>query len=618
MSKKLRLFCVMMIAAFSLLLLPACRQAAPEKADIQTTLTVDNSFSGKRIIVLTFPQSLIQTGSETETNLEKIVQKYCPNTMTPSKGYVDGKVQYSFELDFQSAHEYTAITSDIVGKTTTLSFSNPDNVMTSGWKLEENFSSDELLLGWIRKGAAEEGCSGLDFETEESSTTVSLNDDLQSSEPVISVNCLDGHPIQRIHLDTVKQKGVYDRTLIFTIAQSTFDEVPTDIKNYFSSVTDKAAASAEWLLNSNNSYDYTVKFNDVTLQELEGYTNKLLNTVYGSIDYLDKTGGSTVLAEQNSFSETLDFSGYIGNNGTNVPVEYTYSVSGTTELSECQLYENGEWHIATDHLDNNQYGRLAAVRYNGSLMKLRINDGKQYTASSIVIDSIPLEDDKLQKTITFHFDRSAGGDEASDYAQSYIESLGFGATQSVIDNDCTCTYTTSGTPDSLNEIFTQILSGKNTANCTSEGQLMTLRTMKHYHDKLDLSAIIIGKNAKTPVYYRIRTQNGDLLKSFGYSALESFEKSDLSPSEDGYVAMPLTGTDIEVSFDVTSPNIPDIIFCTVISVILVLGAVTGIFILRSRKPSSPGLGSGSTHSGLPGSKNNHLTVRKNRGVNLKK
>ena len=237
------------------------------------------------------------------------------------------------------------------------------------------------------------------------------------------------------------------------------------------------------------------------------YTNKLLNTVYGDIEYTDKGTGSTVLAQQNSYSEILDFSNYIGNNSTNVPIEYTYSVSGTTELSECQLYENGEWHIASDFLEDNQYSKVSSFRYNGSQMKLRINDGKQYTATSIELESVPLEDDKLQKTVTFKYDRTKGGDEAANYAKAYIDSLGYGAVLSVINDECICTYTTSGSPETLNDIFTQILGGKNTAKYASEAQFMTLRTMKHYRDHLDLSALLLGTNAETPVYYRVAANN---------------------------------------------------------------------------------------------------------------
>ena len=66
---------------------------------------------------------------------------------------------------------------------------------------------------------------------------------------------------------------------------------------------------------------------------------------------------------------------------------------------------------------------------------------------------------------------------------------------------------------------------------------------------------------------------------------------------------------MDVSFDITTPNVSDIIFCSVISAIIVLIAAAAIFVLRKQKAPVTGLGSGVDHSGLPDSKK-ELTVKK--------
>ena len=623
MSKNIRISILVVLAVISALFLPSCKKQEPESVDLQTTLSLSDNFSGKRTIVMTFPQSVIKTGSDAETNLEKVVQKYCPNALTPSKGYVDGKIQYSFEMTFKSRQEYIEQTSDILGQQTMVSFSHPDTVMTKGWKIEENFNSAQLLRDWIANGVSSEGFEGLSFDTAETKTTVSLNDDTQTSDPIISVNCLDGYPIQRIHIKTVKKKGnfndaetYYDRTVIFTISQSTFDSVHDEIKEYFESVT-PSAATAEWPI-SNNSYNYTVSFKDISKTELRSYTQKLLHTEYGEVEYLDKAEGSTVLAEQNSYNEELDFSNYIGNNGTNVPIEYEYSVSSTTELSECQLYENGSWHIADDFLENNQYGKVSAIKYNGSYMKLRINDGMQYTADSIEIEASPLDNDNIRKTVTFKFEKGAAGDEAADYAKSYIESLGYGALKDFTDTGYICTYTASGTPENMNEIFTKIFSAKSTSKYSSENKFMTMRTTKHYTDHLDLSSVIIGKNAETPVYYKLTARSGDIIKSFSYKSGDEGEQADLSKVENGSLSIQLKGTNLDLEYSLTSPNISDIIFFSVVSGIIVLIAVIMIIIVRKKKLPAAALGGGHRSSGLPGSESKLATRNKKTSLNKKK
>ncbi len=596
-----------------LLLLPSCNTNTREDVDIRTSLSVNDSFSGSRTVVLTFPQSVVSAGSEMESNLDKVVQKYCPDSMNYAKNSSDGRISYSFILKFESKHEYETKTSTISGTHTVVSFSNPSSIMAQGWKMEESFQSADLI-GWIRDGADKEGFEGFDFTTSESQTNVILNDDIQTSPPKINVNCLTGHPVQKISMTTVKQKNVFDRTISFTISQSTFDSIKDNIASYFKDITDKAAASAEWKL-ENNSYIYNVRFNDITMKELSGYTNKLLNTVYGEVDYQDKSVGSTALAEQNSFTETLDFSSYIGNNKGNVPVEYTYSVDGSSELSECQLYDGSEWHAALDLLDTNQYGHVCAIKSTDSHIQLRINDGKQYVASSIDIVSTPLEENKLKKSITFKYDIATGGNEASDYTKSFFQNLNIGAVQSVEGGKNTCTVTFSGTPEELNTKLPTIFGDKNLIKYSSHNQFMMLRTLKHFSDHIDLSSLIVGKNVDTPVYYSLAAENGDIIKTLKYSAKnpdtmqEETVTSDLSRGENGTVSMKLISADAAMEFDISTPNVTEIAFCAIIAVILIVLAVILILVFRNRR-SFTALGSGQSSGGLPGG-DKELAVKKN-------
>ncbi len=611
----------LIITVLSLFILASCNTAEPEKADISTTLEVDSSFSGSRTVVVTFPKSIIDPGTDSESNLDKVVQKYCPDSMNYAKNISDGKIVYSFILKFESAHEYTEKTTEITGSQTVVSFSNPDTVMTSGWKLDESFHSSQLLE-WISQGAEEEGFEGFDFDMEETSTKAAYLDDVQDTSPDISVNALTGYPVQKITMTTVNQKTVLDRTIVFTISQSTFDKLGDKISDYFAGVTDKAASSAEWLL-ENNAYNYTVKFNDVTMQELEGYTNKLLSTVYGEVSYADKSTGSTALAEQNSYNETLDFSNYIGNSNENVPIEYTYSVDGSTELSECQLYKDGEWVAATDLLDSNKYGKVSAIKSSDSLIKLRINDGKQYTASSIEVTATPLDDNKLQKSITFKYDIATGGNEASDYTTSYFSKLNKGAVQSVDGGKNTCTVTFSGTSEEINSQIAAIFGEKNLVKSSNETQFMTLRTLRHFSDHIDFSSLIVGKNVDTPIYYYVTTQSGDIIKSFKYEYHDpetgdlNETSSDTVPDENSTVQLQLANADIDVMFDVTSPNISDIIFCTFISSLIVLVSIAMIFVFRSRKLPAEALGSGDKKAALPEAKNK-LAVREKKKTSVSK
>ncbi len=590
MSKYVRLL-LFFILAVCVLSFASCSQPKNEAVDIKTDLTINSSFKGSRSFVVTFPDSVIASGSEKESSLDKVVQKYCPDSMNYSKMIKDGLISYSFELKFNSLHDYIKKTSDIIGTQTVVTFSNPNNALTTGWKLNESFTSKDLLF-FIADGAHTEKLEGLELELEESRTTAALGDEKVNTTEKIAVNTLKGQPVQKITIKTVNKGSVFDRTIVFNISQSTFDALGDALSKYFKDITNPSAESADWLL-ENKSYLYTVKFTDISLQQLEGYTNKLLSSVYCDVSYEDKSVGSTPLAEQNSYTETLDFSNYFGIGGGNVPVEYSYSVDGSSELGECRIYDGTEWTAATDLLSSNKYGSLVAIKSNEALLVLKINDGKQYTASSIDVNVTPLDDDKIQKSVIFKYDIATGGIEACEYTKSYFENIDIGAVESLDGEKKVCTVTFSGTADEINRKMGDIFGTGNKLTYSSYKQFMRLRTMKQFTDHIDFSSLIISKNIDTPVNYYITAKNGDIVKSFtAVSQQETGEGSDteptsvnaeLTPDKSGAVSISLNSSSADLSFDVSVANLSEIIMCIIISCLVVIIALAVLLVLRSRK-----------------------------------
>ncbi len=579
-----RIISLVLAVLSSAVLLTACSQQKQEAVDISTSLKFDQSFAGSRTITVTFPESNISLGSSKEACLDKVVQKYCPDPMKYSKDIKNGRIVYTFSLDFTSAHDYSEKIERIIEKPVKVAFSHPDTLLTQGWKLEEDFSSVQLL-SWISEGADKENFEDLSFTSVEKTTKASLNDDEVSTDEIISVNNLSGYPIQKIRIDTVNQNTVFDRTITFTISQTTFDELNNKLTSYFKDIT-AGSAKSEWLL-ENGTYLYKVKFDDISLQELEGYTNKLLNSVYCDASYSDTSTGSTPLAEQNSFTEILDFSSYISNSKTNVPIEYTYRVENSEELGECQLYENGEWTPATNLMDSNKYGKVSAIKSTNSFIKLRINDGKQYICSSIDISCTPLDNDQLEKTATFSYDIATGGNEAVSYAISYFKRMGISAEQAVEGGKNTCTVKFSGTPEEVSRSFSDIFGQENKMTFKEHMPFMTLRTIRQFNDHIDLSRKKKKKNNDTPINYSIKTNSGDILKKFSaeYSPVNDDDKTtinaDISKDQD---SIKLESAHADISFDVSTLNTGDIIAMCILSAVIISGGMIAVFIIKKRKP----------------------------------
>lgn len=605
----------------SMLLFASCRGEQKEDVEISTSISLNHSFTGTRTIVMTFPKSIIAPGSETESNLDRVVEKYCPDSLTYAKNKVNDKISYSFNLKFEDKRDYIQKTTELRGSPTIVSFSNPTSVMTNGWKLEENFESYELL-GWICREAKNNDYSGFDFNTKETLTNVSLDGQIFSSQAKISVNCLKGIPVQKLSVTTINKKNDnYDRTISFTLGETDFKSSEKSIREYFRNQTHRKATYSDWD-EQGNAATYTVKFTNVSLTEMVGCTNQILDTIYCKSEYNDKSIGSTALAEQNSFVDSLDFSSFIGLNGQNVSVEYSYSMQDSAaELSEAQIYDNGDWVKALDLMSTNRYGHLAAIKSNESYLQLKVNDGKQYNASSIEIIAKPTEDNKIQKSITFKYDIAKDGNLASQYASDYFSKLNIGAELNMEGDKNTCTITFSGTPDELNAKIPAIFGEKNLIHYSSKNQFMMLRTMKSFTDHVDFSSLITGKNSKIPVYYSLATENGDIVKTFRINSTDPETKkeatvdSDLKKNDKGLISFDsskdkFNASDFDIEFNVSSPNIPEIIFCCIVSFIVVLIAVFMLFVFKNRK-SYIGLGPGTSHTALPGDKK-QLAVRKQR------
>ena len=579
-----RLAAVLLLGAAALLLLCSCGEKQEENVAFSTYLNLSSSFSGSRTIKVSYPRSIVEPGSDAAADLETVIRKNCPSSMTYSADNTSENVAYIFPLSFSSYSDYTSKIADILGNAPVVTFSNPNTALTKGWRISEDFQSCQLL-SWISEMSAAEGHALPEHKNEEHETKVTYGNTTVASDAVISVNKLNGQPIEKIRVVTVNKttatESKFDRTITFTVTQKTFDSLGDKLTQYFSSVTD-SAANSEWLLD-NNRYIYTVTFSDVTMKQLEGYTNHLLSSVYGDVSYIDKTESSTALAYQNCFSETLDFSNYVGPSNSDVPVEYSYSLINNSTLDECRIYSEMKWVTATDLLKENNPGKIAAIRSSSPTLTLMINDGKQYTPTSVDIAVTPLDNDTIKKSFSFVYDIASEGYEASDYTASYFTPLGIIPSQTVVDGSAVCTITVTGTPAELNAKITDIFGDNNLITLSDEVPFMTLRTKKHIEDKVDLSVLLVGKNVDTPVNYSIIPAEGEIAEQLILKGSSNDDDVYAEPDEKGVYKLTIGSKASKLSLTVSAPNISDIIIFCAISFIMLLVTAGFIFILARQK-----------------------------------
>lgn len=578
------------LALLVMIILCSCSKKEPENVDYMTNLSITPDFSGSRTIKLTYPSSVIDPKSELAEDFETVIRKNCPSSLTYTRQKANDKIVYTFTLSFSSISDYRSKLTELLGNEPSVIFSNSNTVLAKGWRIDEDFQSSQLMK-WISKSAKNDGIEIPEHKIQEIDAKVAFNGESYSSGSVISVNKRSGSPVEKISITTLNKttatESLFDRTISFDITQKTFDSLGDKVKQYFSSVTDENAET-EWTLEKEH-YLYTVKFENITLKQLEGYTNKLLSTVYGDITYVDKTAGSTALAYQNSYCESLDFSGYVGPGNDDVPVDYTYSLSNNSKLDECRIYTDMKWVAATDLLEANNPGKIVAVFNQSPSLTLMVNDGKQYVPESIDISVTPFDNNNLRKSIAFIYDISKNGYEATDYTASYFDQLGISANKTVDAGNSICTVNFDGSDGEINAKLTDIFGDANIIKSKSEIPFMTLRTKKMIEDTVDFSSLLVGENIDTPVNYIVLPADGELAEGLSLEYADSNEKIECEPDKNGRYSFTISNTEAKLSFVVSAPNIADIIIFCIIGLILILTAVGIMLYLRSRIKDSPEL-----------------------------
>ena len=590
----------LIVAAFAaMLLMSACNKQEQSSLELSTTLDISRNFSGKRTITMTVPPSVAAPSSEQAEKLETIIRRHCPEEISYDSISGDSVI-YTFTLEFSSLSDYTSKLTRILGTPPTVVFANPSTPVTKGWRIQEFFQSSQLL-SFIRTGAKAEKADDIEVKFTEPSTTAVFNNSAAKTTPTISVNNLSGAPIASIKVSTLNRRSSYDRTISFTISKTSYDTLGTEFSDYFKSITDPSAETS-WQLEEDH-YIYTAEFTELTIKELEGYTNRLLASVYCDAEYLDKTQGSTPLARQNSFTETLDFSNYIAENKKDVPVEYSYAISDGTRPEIPLIYSDLEW-TAASMPEPESTG--FTINSASPSLTLRVNDGKQYTPVSIDISLTPLDGDMLSKTYLFRYDLAAGGTQAADYTLSYFSSLDLMPSQYIEAGQAVCKLTFTGTAAELNSKITDVFGDGNLISSDSAVPFFTMRTKRTIEDTNDLSSLLVGKNIDTPVNYFLSPQEGDNAESLSLIHPKDTAPEYAERGEENGFSMNLDGCEGTFTAIVSTANWSDIITLIIISVILVLAAVGMILFMLTRRLPSTGLPSGSR------TEKNQLPSRKER------
>lgn len=239
-------------ALLSILLLLALLFLSGCGARVSTRLILDSDFSGSRIITCVASKSDVENNFEGGVGgIDAVISQHCPSNLTCTKTEDDSSYTYTFTMTFSSFEDYKLQVESLLGRSSEITFRQPDSVFASGAALEEDFSSLDLL-GWFKKVVEEEELmSNSSNLWELSDTSVVFDGEEFSTGGTIQFNHIESNPITAIQVETHIGQSSCERTVSFLMPERAGGKKQEEVDAYMDSLMPEGA-SGEWVRSEEN------------------------------------------------------------------------------------------------------------------------------------------------------------------------------------------------------------------------------------------------------------------------------------------------------------------------------------------------------------------------------
>lgn len=554
----------------SILLLFSFSGCQARTVTVDTVLTVDSSWSGSRVMTVSFAAK-DYPDEQSRAALDGLIAQ-CPSAMTYDKQEKDSQIQYTFTLEFASYEDYQKKLETLMGAAPYGVFSKTDSIFFKGTRVYEDFDSTALFSWLNRDGEKKPG-----FSLRCGATSVVLNGETMPTPGQITVNqVVNQQPVDKISVSTVSYgNDTYDRTFAFYIPKSTVLELGNDLISYMNARSE-GADSSEWQEYPSGNI-YTVTFRKVSLERLEEITGLLMNTDASSrISYASQPDAETYFSKRAAFEETLDLSAYGGEDGGGIKIDYTYENKSSMELFAPQRYQGGRWEAFGSLEDN-----TVQMETTGTGMKIRIPDGWDYPVDEAQITLICLGKGNYTRQIDFLFPKD--GKQGAKYAAELLKKKdgGLDVTQLEDEEHLICRVSFSGTAEDISRRVKTLFGQGNSFSYQSQGQGVDLNQEVSILDEIQMGYLFQGEHQNVPVTYTVQTNGKENLTSLHYEG-ESRNRDIKIVNGSVIESFQLDGGNGKVIYNGTEPRFWGVVFYFTIALLVVAGAVVLIVFLRRR------------------------------------
>lgn len=542
-----------------------------KSVQIQSELKIDEDFSGTRTVNMIYPLDI-----KIDALKNKLLSEYPKDdngkAVFSYEGVVEQGYKFSYVLTFNSKNEYIETLKQLLGRDVCVYLEYPDSPLLKGVRLWEDFSVDELI-GWVKQIEDEtDNMSATEYDY--NSNLVNISGKIYSTDKAVNICEAEGYPINSVSVETTNLKNNrYDRIITFDIPNNTYETLSNDLKTFFDNNTD-TTANYSGFISQGSSWQYKVIYEDLTIEKLNEFTNKLLCTTDSSVSYGDKTNSSTPLSEGMTFDENLNLLNFVGEDKAPVKLNYKYSLPTQTTHGDGLILSSGSWETAgnwdksTYTADTSQY-----------VLNIRIHDGMQYEIEGINFALENHGENKFVRTTEFLYSHSNGKD-GCNYAFNYFSNKKAETTIYETSDYYVCKVTTKGSAREISSALSELFSSANSIKYTQSGNHFTVTKSTSFEDNINLGYMLTSKNIDKPMTYTVTFTGNETIKTVS-SGEKLFAETDSKPENNTFKVSVKQGQG-KITYKGSIPNKDGIVTFCVISSILVFITLLIVLILLAK------------------------------------
>ena len=313
---------------------------------IDTTLTVDTSFKGSRVMTANIPASAFKYAFGKDVDaLETVINKYTPGDMyCIADTNDDGSARIEMHIDFASRNEYQKKIETICSGNTSetaitpvINFDYSRSMLKNGYTIEENFTSLDLFY-WLADALVKEYPA---LESKEVSdifelgtTEVEFNGETMEMDGYIQISTIKSNAFDSIAVFAeLDDDQSVDAKITYVISNKIVASLGEKLETLMKSLVPQDGEMS--YQDSDSSRTYTLTFHSNTIQ---GYITNMNKALHANNTVFEVTteGDTESLAAKKSVKQYYDGSYFLDFTDTNTVMAYVLRVSPEYTVESCE------------------------------------------------------------------------------------------------------------------------------------------------------------------------------------------------------------------------------------------------------------------------------------------